>query len=356
MKKILVLNLGSTTTKIAVYHDCDEILKISINYSRDELNKYQNIWDQKEMRKEGILKTLDENGYRPKDFDCIACRGGNMKPVRSGVYVITKEILDDIRSEKYGVHPTGVGNIISYELGSETGIPVITADPPVTDELCPLAKYSGIKEMPKISSFHALNQKRTAKIVSSKLGREYYEMNMIVIHLGGGISVAAHQKGYVIDVNNALDGDGPFSPERSGAITARDIIKACYSQKYTEAQMLKMITGGGGLMSYLSTNNAREVEKKISEGDGYAREVYEAMAYQVSKETGAMAAVLKGKVDAIALTGSLANSEMLVNWIKERIEYIAPIFVIPGENEMIALAESAYRYLNGEKAQSYLTS
>lgn len=347
--KMLIINLGSTSTKIAVYADLEEKFKVSINHSQEELSKFDDIWAQEDFRKEKILNTLKDNGYHLKDFSCIACRGGNVKPIPGGIYLVNEEMLADIRSEKYGVHPTGVGNIIAFQLGNEYGIPVITADPPVTDELCNLAKYSGVKEITRISSGHALNQKRTGRKIANELGKIYAEMNLIVVHLGGGISVGAHENGHMIDFNNALDGDGPFSPERAGTVPAGDLIKMCFSGKYTEKEMIKKINGNGGLMSYLGTNSGLEVEEKIENGDTYALEVFEAMAYQVSKEIATAAAVLKGKVDAIVLTGSLAYSERLTNWIKERIRFIAPIYLCPGENEMISLAENALRYLKGEE-------
>lgn len=352
--KMLIINLGSTSTKIAVYLDLNEKLTVSINHSQEKLEDFKDIWGQKEFRKEKILKTLEENGYSLKDFDIIACRGGNCKPVPGGIYLLNKEILEDIRSEKYGAHPTGVGNYIAYEIGNEFGIPVIFADPPVTDEFCNLARYSGVKEIPRISSGHALNQKRTGRKVAKELGKEYTDMNFIIVHMGGGISVGVHEKGLIIDMNNSLDGDGPFSPERAGTVPAGDLIKMCFSGKYTEKEVMRKIRGGGGLMSYLGTNSGLEVEERIKSGDSYALEVFEAMAYQVSKEIAAASAVLKGKVDAIILTGSLSHSERLTNWIKDRVGFLAPIYIYPGENEMISLAESALRYLKGEeKAKQY---
>ncbi|MCC9296668.1 butyrate kinase [Clostridium sp. WLY-B-L2] len=352
--KMLIINLGSTSTKIAVYNDLEEKFKVSIKHSQDELSRFHDIWEQNDFRKEKILRALKENGYNLKDFNCIACRGGNVKPVPSGTYLVNEKMLVDIRSEKYGVHPSGVGNIIAFELGKTYGIPVITADPPVTDELCSLAKYSGIKEITRISSGHALNQKRTARKIANELGKKYDDMNLIIAHLGGGISVGAHEKGRMIDFNNALDGDGSFSPERAGTLPAGDLIRMCFSGKYTEKEMIKKIKGNGGLMSYLGTNSGLEVEKRIKNGDEYALEVFEAMAFQVSKEIGAAAAVLKGKVDAIVLTGGLAYLSRFTNWIKERTKFIAPVYLCPGENEMVSLAESALRYLKGEeKAKKY---
>jgi len=352
--KILIINFGSTSTKIAVYEDLNELFTESIVHKEDELAGFDDIWDQSEFRKEKILGLLSEKKINLHEVSVISCRGGLIKPVQGGIYVLSAVMIDDIMSEKYGSHPTSVANVICYDLGKECGIPVIIADPPVTDEFCAFARYSGMKEIQRISSFHALNQKRTARRISERLGTSYEKLNLIVVHLGGGISVAAHEKGKVIDVNNALDGDGPFSPERAGTVPAGDLIKLCYSGKYSEKEMIKKIKGNGGLMSYLGTNSGLEVVSRINNGDAYALEVFQAMAYQVSKEIGAAACVLTGKVDAIVLTGSLAYSDLLVGWIKERVGFIAPVYLEPGENEMISLAENALRYLKGEeKPQKY---
>lgn len=349
IKKILIINLGSTSTKVAVYYDSDEIFKKSILHLNEELEQFDDIWAQKDFRRVKILETLEEINFNLKDFSAISCRGGLMKPVTGGIYILNEEMIKDMRSEKYGAHPTNVGNLIVYELGKEFGIPVVIADPPVTDELCNLARYSGMNDIVRMSSFHALNQKRTARKASESIGVSYNKLNLIVVHLGGGISIAAHEKGKVIDVNNALDGDGPFSPERAGTVPAGDLIRMCYSNQYSEKEMIRKIKGNGGLMSYLGTNSGLEVEERIISGDAKALEVFEAMTYQVCKEIGAMASVLKGKVDGIVLTGSLAYSERLVNWIKERVSFIAPIYMNPGENEMISLAENALRFLSGEE-------
>lgn len=349
IKKILIINLGSTSTKISIYEDLNEIFRKSISHSNEELLKFPSIWDQKEFRKNKIMERLNENDYHMNEFDVISCRGGNVKPIPGGIYILNEEMIADMKSEKYGAHPTNVGNLISYELGKEYGLPVIVADPPVTDELSNLARISGINEIVRKSSFHALNQKRIARAISNKLNKEYTEINLIIVHMGGGISVGAHQKGLIVDVNNALDGDGPFSAERSGSLPVGDLIKMCYSGKYTEKEMMKKIQGNGGLMSYLKTNSGLEVEKRIDSGDLYAEEIYEAMAYQISKEIGAASTVLKGAVDAIVLTGSLSYSDRLVGWIKERVEYISDLYLYPGENEMMSLAENAFRFLTGKE-------
>jgi butyrate kinase len=241
---------------------------------------------------------------------------------------------------------------VAFDLGNQFNIPVLTADPPMTDELCTSARYSGIPQITRQSSFHALNQKATARKVAAELGKKYEECNLIVTHLGGGISVGAHRKGKIIDVNNALDGDGPFSPERAGSLPAGDLVKLCFSGEYSKAEVLKLLTGGGGLFAYLGTTNAVEIEGRIAAGDRKAAEVFEAMIYQVAKEVGACAAVLEGKVDAIALTGSLVYSKVLLESLRKKISFIAPIHLNPGENEMEALADAAMRYFNQEEELS----
>lgn len=342
---ILVINTGSTSTKVSAYENENVLFSEKIAHSADELKRFQNVWDQYDYRKNAIIETVKDHGLNPAGFDIIACRGGNIKPVKGGIYEITPKMLEDMKSGRYGVHPTNVGNLIAYDIGKECKIPVVTVDPPVTDELCKYARFSGIPQISRQSSFHALNQKATARKVAAKLNKPYEELNMIVVHMGGGISVGAHEKGLVIDVNNALDGDGPFSPERAGSLPTSSLIKMCFGGQYNEEQMLKMMTGRGGLVAYLGITDALEIEARIQNGDKYAEDVYMAMAYQVVKEIGSMAAVLGGKVDAIAFTGGLAYSEMLMGFIKPRVSFIAPIYEVPGENEMEALAAGAIRYI-----------
>jgi butyrate kinase len=261
-------------------------------------------------------------------------------------------MIDDMKSGKFGQHPNMCGGIVAYNLGKERNIPALTVDPPTVDELCISATYSGIPQIRRQSSFHALNQKATARKVASRLGKEYDTVNLIVAHLGGGISVGAHRHGKVVDVNNALDGDGPFSPERAGSLPVGDFAKLCFSGEYSKEQVLRLVQGGGGLVAYLGTTSGLEIEKRISEGDAFATEVFEAMAYQVAKEIGACATVLKGEVDAVALTGSLAYSQRLTESLKEKVSFIAPVLLDPGENEMEALAAGAMRYITGEEKLS----
>ena len=354
-KKILVINLGSTSTKVAVYESEKMLLTESVNHPPEELKEFKTIIDQYALREKTILGVLSKNGVSLDQLDGIASRGGNMKPIPGGIYAICPAMIDDMKSGKFGQHPNMCGGIVAYNLGKELNIPALTVDPPTVDEMCTFAGYSGIPQIKRQSSFHALNQKATARKIAARLGKDYEEVNLIVAHLGGGISVGAHRKGNVVDVNNALDGDGPFSPERAGTLPAGDLVKLCFSGDYSREQVLRLVQGGGGLVAYLGTTSGLEIEKRISEGDAVAAEVFEAMSYQVAKEVGACATVLEGRVDAIALTGSLAYSKRLVESLTQKISFIAPVLLDPGENEMDALAAGTMRYFNGaEKLSNYL--
>ncbi|MCM2358951.1 MAG: butyrate kinase [Geobacteraceae bacterium] len=348
-KRILVINLGSTSTKVAVSESGKMLFTESVNHPADELKQYKTIIDQYELRKGTILGVLAKNGVSLDEVNGIASRGGNMKPIPGGIYEICPAMIEDMKSGKYGQHPNMCGGIVAYNLGKELNIPALTVDPPTVDEMCGSACYSGIPQIKRQSSFHALNQKATARKIAARLGKNYEDVNLIVAHLGGGISVGAHHKGKVVDVNNALDGDGPFSPERAGTLPAGDLVKLCFSGGYTREEVLKLVQGGGGLVAYLGTTSGLEIEKRISEGDAVAAEVFEAMSYQIAKEIGACAAVLEGRVDAIALTGSLAYSKRVTDSLKEKVSFIAPVLLDPGENEMEALAAGAMRYFSGEE-------
>lgn len=346
---ILVLNGGSTSTKVAVYGNDESIISETLGHSRGELEGFGDTWDQYGYRKAKIIALLQEKDFPMGRIHVIACRGGTMRPVLGGIYRIDREMLDDMKSKVYGDHPTNVVARIAFHLAGQLKIPVITVDPPVTDEMSLPAKYSGLPQIKRQSSFHALNQKATARKTAKQLGKAYEQLNLIVLHLGGGISVGAHRKGRVVDVNNALNGDGPFSPERAGSLPSGALIDLCFSGRYTREQMHKLICGRGGVTAYLGTTDILAVEKRIRTGDKKAAQVFEAMAYQVAKEVGAAAAVLDGSVDAIVLTGSLANSRGLVDIIEKKTAFIAPIYLFPGENEMEALASGALRFMKGEE-------
>jgi len=355
MPKILVINPGSTSTKIAVYEDTTPLIQQTLRHSTQELSSYNNILDQYQFRKELITKVLENHAIPLSSLDSVVARGGLVYPLEGGCYRINDRMIQDLKDAVMGEHASNLGALIAKTIGDEIEKPAFIVDPVVVDEFEALARYSGSPELPRLSIFHALNQKAVARKVAKELGKEYSECNLIVAHLGGGISVGAHKQGRVIDVNNALDGDGPFTPERSGGLPAGQLARLCFSGKYALTDVLKMIKGHGGLVAYLGTNDGAEVEERIQHGDENAGEVYEAMAYQVAKEIGAMAAVLKGGVDAIVLTGGLAYNTPFVNWIEERVKFIAPVKIVPGEYEMTALLEGALHVLQGkEQVKEYL--
>ncbi len=346
---ILVINPGSTSTKVAVFRGETPVFVQSIYHSSEELSKFDRIVDQFDFRKELILNLLKEKGIKVEELSAVVGRGGLIKPVPSGTYIVNDVMKKHLREGLMGEHASNLGGLIAASIAEPLGIPAFIVDPVVVDEMEPLAKLSGLPEIERKSIFHALNQKFTARQAARDLGKKYEEVNLIVVHLGGGISVGAHRKGRVIDVNNALNGDGPFAPERSGGLPAWDLIEMALSGKYTKDELKKKLAGKGGIVAYLGTNNMFEVEKRVDEGDEYADFICEGMAYQVSKEIGANAAVLEGKVDAIVLTGGLANAKRFVDRIRKRVEWIAPILLYPGGDEMLALAMGALRVLRGEE-------
>ena len=351
---LLVLNPGSTSTKVAIFADDKCLVSTTLRHSAEDLAKYRDISEQYEFRRNAVLQFVREKGFDLSKFTAIVARGGTVKPIPGGVYAIGPEFVADANSGRYGKHATNVGCAIALDLGRELNVPVLTVDPPMSDELCDEARYSGIPQIKRFSSYHALNQKAICRKLASDLGRKPEELNAIVVHLGGGISVGAHCRGRVIDVNNALDGDGPFSPERAGSLPVGDLIDLCFSGTYSRDDMRKLVSGKGGLVAYLGTTDGQELEKRIESGDDLARKTVEAMAYQVAKEIGAAACVLSGKVEAIALTGGLANWSRLVSLIKSRVQFIAPIHVYPGEDEIGSLVAGALRVLQGkENVRSY---
>ena len=352
--RLLVINPGSTSTKIAVFDNEKPVLEQTIRHASEEIEKYDTIIDQFEFRKTVILDTLNENGINITKFSAVIGRGGLLRPMEGGTYKVNEQMLGDLREAARGQHASNLGAMIANEIAKQLNIPAFIVDPVVVDELEPVARISGMPEIERISIFHALNQKAVARRAARDLGKPYEEVNLIVAHLGGGISVGAHKMGRVVDVNNALDGEGPFSPERAGGLPVGSLIKMCFSGKYTIDEMKKKIVGKGGLVAYLGTNDGREVQKMIEGGDKNAELIYQAMGYQVAKEIGACAAVLEGKVDAVCLTGGLAYNSNLTGFISERVSFIGDVRVYPGEDEMIALAEGGLRVLRGEEeAKAY---
>ena len=293
---------------------------------------------------------MKEAGIEVTSLDAVVGRGGLLKPIPGGIYRVNEALIADLHKDWLGEHASNLGGILAHEIARVAGHSdeAFIVDPVVVDELQPFARYSGLPELPRVSIFHALNQKAVARRYAREINKKYEDLRLIVIHLGGGISVGAHIDGKVVDVNNALDGDGPFSPERSGGLPVHALVRLCYSGKYEYNEMKKFITGKGGIVAYLNTNSAAEVEDRAVAGDEKAREVYEAMAYQIAKETGAMATVCNGKVDTVLITGGIARSRILVDWITERVSFIAPVKVYPGEDEMEALSESVYYAKLGE--------
>lgn len=347
--KQLIINPGSTSTKIGVYYDNDAILVETLRHSAEEIGSYKGIYDQLNFREEVILKVLKERNIRIDELHAVVGRGGLLKPIEGGTYRVNDVMLADLREGVQGQHASNLGGIIAKGIADSLKVPAFIVDPVVVDEMDDIARVSGMPEIERKSIFHALNQKAIAKKYAKETGTEYEKLNLIVVHLGGGISVGAHRLGRVVDVNNALDGEGPFSPERAGGLPVGDLVNLCFIGRYTKEEVKKKLNGKGGMVAYLGTNDARKAQEKAGAGDKQAQLVVDAMAYQVAKEIGKCSAVLQGKVDAILLTGGIAYSKYIVNYIKERVEFISKVVVYPGEDELLALAEGGLRVLNGEE-------
>lgn len=352
--RILAINPGSTSTKIGVYDNERSIMEKTIRHDTDKIQSFEGIIDQYSFRKETILAALHEEGINISKLSAVVGRGGLLRPIEGGTYEVNDVMLNDLRAGFAGEHASNLGGILAFEIATQLNIPSYIVDPVVVDEMEPIAKISGLADFERKSIFHALNQKAVARRVAKDLAKSYEDLNLIVTHMGGGITVGVHKNGRVIDVNNGLHGEGPFSPERAGTVPAGDLVSMCFSGQYYAAEIMKKIVGQGGLVGYLGTNDAIQVEKMIASGDKKAKLVYDAMAYQVAKEIGAASTVLNGEVDAIVLTGGLAYGKDFVTMITNRISWIADVIVHPGENELQALVEGALRVLRGEeKAKSY---
>ena len=347
--KSLIINPGSTSTKIGVFENETLLFEETLRHSTEEIAQYASIVDQKDFRKEIITNLLASKDFDINSLNMVVGRGGMLKPIPGGTYAVTDELLHDLKIGKQGQHASNLGGILAREIGDSIGVPSFIVDPVVVDELCDVARYSGVPELPRTSVFHALNQKAVAKRYAKENGQAYDSLNLIVVHMGGGVSVGAHLNGRIIDVFNALDGDGAFSPERAGGAPVGALIKMCFSGQYTEKEVYKKFVGNGGFNAYLGTNDMRDVEKMVNEGDAKATEVRDAFIFQVSKDIGSMAAVLKGKVDAIVVTGGIAYDKGVVAGLKEACEWIAPFTVYPGEDELGALVQGGLRVLNGEE-------
>ena len=353
--KILVVNPGSTSTKMAVYEDEKPILLRNITHTAEELAPFDAITEQQDFRRQLVLDELQRSDI-PLEFDAVIGRGGLVKPIAGGVYEINNQMIEDtLHGCVMHNHACNLGCLIAHEIAATIpGCRAFIADPGVVDELTPLARISGSPLMPRICIWHALNQRAIARRYARGIGREYEDLNLIICHLGGGISVAAHEHGRAIDANNALDGEGPFSPERAGSLPAADLIRLCYSGKYTEKQLLKRIAGQSGPTAHLGTNNMREILQRIKDGDEQAQLLVDAMLYHTAKQIASEAAVLCGQIDAILLTGGMAHSDYIVSELRRRIGFLAPVYTFPGENEIEALALNALAVLQGKRqAKTY---
>ena len=347
--KSLIINPGSTSTKIGVFEDETLLFEETLRHSTEEIAQYASIVDQKDFRKNVILDILKEKNFDMKELSVIVGRGGMLKPIPGGTYRVTDELLADLRIGVQGQHASNLGGILAREIGDELGLPSFIVDPVVVDELQPVARYSGVPELPRVSIFHALNQKAVAKRYAKESNQKYEDLNLIVVHMGGGVSVGAHKNGKIIDVFNALDGDGAFSPERAGGVPVGALVKMCFSGEYTEKEVYKKLVGNGGFNAYLGTNDARTVTQRATSGDEEAKMVLDAFHYQIAKDIGSMACVLEGKVDKIILTGGIAYNKTTCETLQKMCGWIADFVIYAGEDELLALAQGALRVLNGEE-------
>ncbi len=345
---VLVINPGSTSTKIAVYEDGEELFSENVVHETDELSRFGTVALQHEFREQHIRGALDRRGFSISRLSAVIGRGGLLKPIPSGVYRIGDTMKEDLSSARFGEHASNLGALIADDFGKEVGIPAFIADPVIVDELDEVARVAGHKLFKRRSIFHALNQKAVARRWCKENGREYETSTLIVAHMGGGVTVGLHRDGRVVDVNNGLDGEGPFSPERSGTLPAGDLVRLCFSGTHSEAEIRKMLTGKGGMVSLMGTNDLRAVEEAARIGDPEGSLYFKAFAYNVGKAIGALAAAAEGRVDAVILTGGIAHSSWIVTLLQNMCKFIAPIAIYPGEGELEALAVAATRAVRGE--------
>lgn len=347
--KSLIINPGSTSTKIGVFEDETLLFEETLRHSTEEISQYATIFDQKDFRKKIITDLLKEKNFDVNSLNMVVGRGGMLKPIPGGTYAVTDDLLEDLKVGVQGQHASNLGGILAREIADSIGVPSYIVDPVVVDELAPAARYSGMAEIPRGSIFHALNQKAVAKRYAAEIGKPYESLRLVVVHMGGGVSVGAHEDGKVVDVFSAFDGDGAFSPERAGGVPCGALVKLCFSGKYTEKELYSKLIGKGGFNAYCGTNDMRDVEKMVQGGDKKAEEVREAFITQVAKDMGAMACVLKGKVDQIIVTGGIAYDKVVVAGLKEKAGWIAPMTVYPGEDELLALVQGGLRIMRGEE-------
>ena len=346
--RILVINPGSTSTKVAVYKDERPVLLRNIRHTAEELQQYPTSFDQLPLRQSKIVQTLEEEGI-PFKFDAIVGRGGLTHPIPAGVYRVNEQMLHDTRTA-VRQHVCNLGCHIAAALAAELdNCSAFIADPVIVDEMCPEARICGSPSMKRSSVWHALNQRATARRHALAIGRRYEELDLIVAHLGGGITIGVHHHGRTIDVNNGLDGEGPFSPERAGTLPSADLIRMCFSGQYSEEELLRRVAGKAGLVAWLGTRDTREILDRIEAGDEKAKLIMDAMIYHIAKGIAAQAAVLCGCYDAILITGGLAHADYITSRLRERVSFIAPVHIYPGENEMEALAENALAVLRNQR-------
>ena len=352
MKKILAINPGATSTKYGVFEGEKALFKKTLEHQGSDLERYSRVFDQYEYRLRLILEGLEQEGVALTSLQGVVGRGGLLKPLQGGTYLVNQLMVEDLEKAERGEHASNLGGVLAYNLGKKLGIPAFIVDPVSVDEMEPEARLSGLPEMPRISMAHTLNSRAVARNAARQMGKKYEEVNFVVAHLGTGISVSPHQQGRIIDVNNAQE-EGPFSPDRCGGLPAKMLIKLCFSGKYTEKEMIARIMGSGGMYAYLGTKDIRDAQDRARQGDKEADLVLNAMAYQIAKEIGAMSAVLRGQVDAIILTGGIAYSKRIVDDITRRVAFIAPVVVMPGEEELESLAAGAYRVLIEEEVARF---
>jgi len=345
---ILAINVGSTSTKVAFYRDSERLVQETITYNSSDLARYADLKDQLPLREGDLRKFIEKNAIDMSKVALVISRGGLGRPAPAGAYTIDERMCDDLIQGRYGKHPSALGPSMALGLARRYRMPAVVIDPPSTDEFQPLARVSGLPEIERKSAFHALNQKAAARKAAGQMNKRYEDVNLVV-DLGGGITIGAHEKGRVIDCTHGLS-EGPFTPERAGTLPTQDLLDLAQSGRVSPKDLSKKLVGQGGLAAYLGTTNAVEVEKAVGKGDAKSELIYRAMAYQIAKDIGAMATVLGGKVDGIVLTGGIAHSEMLTGWVKQRTEFVAPVFIFPGEDEMEAMAEGSMRILRGEEA------
>ncbi len=345
---ILAVNPGSTSTKAGWFRNLEPVKTISLSHTPEELARHEGVAGQLEFRTQLILEALQEASLDVKSLDAVIGRGGLLRPIASGVYTVDQAMQEDLQAERHGRHASNLGALIARRIAVSAGVEAYIADPVVVDELDEVARISGHPLLPRISIFHALNQKAMARRYAASVGRPYAELNLIVAHLGGGVSVGAHRDGRVVDVNNALDGEGPFSPERAGTLPWGRLAELCFSGEYTQPQLQRMLCGQGGLVAHTGTNDLRAILAQAAAGDPESALLTEAFCYNVAKSIAALSALFSGRVDAIILTGGIAHSRQICQAISSRVDFIAPVAILPGENELEALAENALRVLTGE--------